>query len=662
MTTQPFKLVSDKQPNGDQPQAIATLTKRILANQEKSHVLLGATGTGKTFTIANIIQNIQKPTLFLAHNKTLAGQLYTELKMLFPNNKVEYFISFYDYYQPEAYIPATDTFIAKESFNNDVIAMMRLAAIRSLATRKDVIVVASVACIYPLASPADFAQTKLLLKIADPTITRDQVIKTFVALRYEQNDLDLTAGKFRVRGDIVEFVSAYTDEYVVRLSFFDHQLESITLLDPLNKTVIKKEQEYLLTSANEYLTAHNKLLRAIERIKLELKQQGEYFASKKMLLEEQRLLQRTNYDLESLMEYGHCLGIENYAYHLQLREPGSTPYTLLDYFGDDWLLVVDESHITIPQVMGMHNGDRSRKEKLVQYGFRLPSAIENRPLNFTEFLQKIPQTIYVSATPNDWEIQVANHKVVQQIVRPTGLVDPKIEVHTSVGQIDDLMVQLQKQKAKNHRTLITVLTIRLAEELTTYLQQQKIKVAYLHHELNTLQRDKVLNDLRRGVYDVVVGINLLREGLDLPEVSLVCIFDANKSGFLRSDKSLIQIIGRAARNAEGRVIMYADHISPAMKVAIDETIRRRKIQLAHNEKYHIIPKTIIKSISADLEKINLATQLSQATKKKGRTTNLQKTITLLQQEMFKAAEAQEYELAAHIRDQIIELKTKIPTN
>lgn len=653
---QQFQLVSDKVPGGDQPEAINHLTAALQSNQP-AQVLLGATGTGKTFTIANIIQNVQKPTLVLAHNKTLAGQLYAELKSLFPNNQVEYFISYFDYYQPEAYLPSTDTFIEKSSISNEIIAMMRLSTLTALSTRKDVIVVASVACIYPSTAPDDFAKFQLVLKINDPLLTRSEIISKLVMLNYERNDLDLTSGRFRIRGDVIELIPGHNDQHLIRLSFFGDELEEIALIEPLNLTIISKEQQYLITPANEYIMEQERKEMAMQRIRAELKNRARYFAKKQMFLEEHRILQRTNHDLESLTEFGVCQGIENYAFHLELREEGSTPYTLFDYFGDDWLLVVDESHITIPQVRGMYNTDISRKNQLVKYGFRLPSALHNRPLNFEEFLNKIKQVIYVSATPNDWEIAQANHQVVEQIVRPTGLVDPQIIVRTSVGQLDDLVAELRAQKLKQHRTLVTVLTIRLAEELTAYLREKQIKVAYLHNELKTLERDKVLNDLRRGVYDVVVGINLLREGLDLPEVSLVCIFDANKPGFFRSDKSLIQIIGRAARNAEGRVIMYADSISDAMATAIKETERRRNIQIAYNKAHNIVPKTIIKTISDDLENIHLISEASSHLRTSGKN-RTQKTIATLEKEMQAAADAQEYELAAHLRDQIIILKTK----
>ncbi|MDQ0513836.1 excinuclease ABC subunit B [Mycoplasmoides fastidiosum] len=650
-----FNLKSSKTPKGDQPKAIEALVKAVNA-KKRSSVLLGATGTGKTFTIANVISKVQKPTLVIAHNKTLAGQLYNDLKSTFPDNRVEYYISYFDYYQPEAYIPSTDTFIEKSSVTNSIIEMMRLSTLTALTTRKDVIVVASVASIYPASPPEDFANFRFVLELNDPNLTIKKVINKLVQLNYEANDIQLTAGKFSLKGDVLKIMLGYTDQFILRVSFFGDVIEEIAEIDPLNNTIIQKHKNYLITPANEYLLEVSRRDEAIRRIEAELKKVAANFAKQNKYLEEQRIVQRTNHDLDFLKEMGFCVGIENYSAHLELREDGQTPYSLFDYFGDDWLLIIDESHITIPQIRGMFNTDKSRKTTLVQHGFRLPSALNNRPLNFEEFQSKTKQVIYVSATPNEWEIQEANNEIVEQIVRPTGLIDPVIEVRPSVGQVDDLVAELKIQIEKKHRTLVTVLTIKMAEELTEYLKQQKIKVAYLHNELKTLERDHILNSLRMGVYDVVVGINLLREGLDLPEVSLVVIFDANKPGFFRSEKSLIQIIGRAARNTEGRVIMYADTISTQMEQAIKETNRRRDIQINYNKAHNIVPTTIIKPIHSDLSSNFSGTDLDLTIKRSRDKKQTEETIKTLQEQMLEAANNQEYERAAYLRDAIIELQ------
>lgn len=654
-----FKLTTNKTPKGDQPSAIKQLTNNIKKGI-KSQVLLGATGTGKTFTIANVIKNTQKNTLVIVHNKTLAAQLYSEFKELFKDNKVEYFVSYFDFYQPEAYIPRTDTYIEKSAQQNQEIEMLRLSTINSLATEKRVIVVASVASIYASVAPEDFNVFRIILS-KDQQMNMKQFTYDLVRLQYHRNNIDLSPGTFRKKGDVIEIVPGYADNYYLRISFFGDQIEDIAKIDVLTGAVIEKLKICVIAPANEYIMNHDRMEESIKRIKDELVETEKKFRLENKLLEAQRIHERTLRDIESIQELGYCPGIENYSRHLELRKEGQTPYTLFDYFKNDWLLIVDESHMTIPQVRGMYNTDRSRKETLVKYGFRLPSALDNRPLNFKEFNDKLDNVIYVSATPNDYEIEKSHNCVVEQIVRPTGLLDPKIEIHSSKYQIDDLVVELQKQIKKKERTFITVLTIKMAESLTEYLQKQKFKVAYLHNELKTLDRAKIVNDLRRGKYDVLVGINLLREGLDVPEVSLVAIIDADKPGFFRNEKALLQTFGRAARNANGRVILYADTITEAMKTAIDETNRRRKIQEEFNKKNHITPKTIVKPIFEDLKSKDdqKAVEAIFRARNKPNVEKTTKAINVLKKEMLEAAKNQEYERAAYLRDLMIDLQEQI---
>lgn len=654
-----FKLTTDKTPKGDQPNAIKQLTNNIKKGI-KSQVLLGATGTGKTFTIANVIKNTQKNTLVIVHNKTLAAQLYSEFKELFKDNKVEYYVSYFDFYQPEAYIPRTDTYIEKSAQQNQEIEMLRLSTINSLATEKRVIVVASVASIYASVAPEDFNVFRIILT-KDQQMNMKQFTYDLVRLQYHRNNIDLSPGTFRKKGDVIEIAPGYADNYYLRISFFGDQIEDIAKIDVLTATVIEKLKICVIAPANEYIMNHDRMEESVKRIKDELVETEKKFRLENKLLEAQRIHERTLRDVESIQELGYCPGIENYSRHLELRKEGQTPYTLFDYFKNNWLLVVDESHMTIPQVRGMYNTDRSRKETLVKYGFRLPSALDNRPLNFKEFNDKLDNVIYVSATPNDYEIEKSHNCVVEQIVRPTGLLDPKIEIHSSKYQIDDLVIELQKQVKKKERTFITVLTIKMAESLTEYLQKQKFKVAYLHNELKTLDRAKIINDLRRGKYDVLVGINLLREGLDVPEVSLVAIIDADKPGFFRNEKALLQTFGRAARNANGRVILYADTTTDAMRIAIDETNRRRKIQEEFNKKHHIIPKTIVKPIFDDLKSKDdqKAVEAIFYARNKPNAEKATKAINVLKKEMLEAAKNQEYERAAYLRDLMIDLQEQI---
>lgn len=639
-----FKLITDKVPSGDQPKAIESIIDNF--KKTKSQVLLGATGTGKTFTIANIINKIQKKTLIMVHNKTLAGQLYQEIKALFPQNRVEYFVSYFDFYQPEAYLPSSDTYIEKSSKANQEIEMMRLSTLNSLASYDDVIVVASVAAIYASVSKAQFKEFQSYLHV-NQEYGLDKLKSTLVNLKYQFNNVDLKPGTFRVKGDIVDIAYGYTDEYIIRISFFGDTIEKISKIEPLTGKLIENLKGIIISPAEEYIADIYKSKDAFESIEEELKERVKYFKLNEKLIEAQRIEQRTKYDLEAIKEFGFCSGIENYARHFEHRKPGETPYTILDFYGDDWLLVIDESHISLPQFRGMYETDKSRKTTLVEYGFRLPSALDNRPLKFDEMQSKMDKVIYVSATPNEWEINESKNYVVEQIVRPTFLLDPEIEIRPTKNQIDDLINELFNQRKQNNKTFISVMTIRMAEELTDLLKLRGFKIAYLHNELKTLERSRILNDLRRDKYEAIVGINLLREGIDVPEVSLVTIFDADKPGLFRNEKSLIQMIGRAARNINGRVIMYGDEVTKDMKKAIDETNRRRQIQIEYNKEHNITPKTISKPIHNDLDYFDI----DEKTTKKNKTLSIKQ----LKAMMLKAAKNQEYELAAELRDQIIKI-------
>lgn len=647
-----FDLVSKYTPSGDQPKAIQELVTGIKEGK-KEQVLLGATGTGKTFTIANVIKEVNKPTLVLAHNKTLAGQLYSELKELFPNNHVEYFVSYYDYYQPEAYVPSSDTYIEKDSSINDEIDELRHSATSALINYQDTIVVASVSCIYGIGEKEEYMHKMLILTIGD-TIRRNDIINRLIDMAYERNDIDFHRGTFRVRGDIIDIVPVNEHASGIRIELFGDEIESIRKFDPVTGSILKNIKSITISPASHFVTSDEKMQEAIRRIEAELKDRLEELKSQGKLLEEQRLRERTNHDIEMLKETGFCSGVENYSRHLALRGPGETPNCLIDFFPKDFLLVVDESHVTLPQVRGMYNGDRMRKQTLVDYGFRLPSALDNRPLTFEEFESKIHQAIYVSATPGDYELEKTQGKFVEQIIRPTGLLDPTIEVKPTEGQIDDIINEIRIRMAKNERVLITTLTIRMSEELTNYLKEMNIKVAYLHNEIKTLERLKIIHDLRAGIYDVVVGINLLREGIDIPEVSLICILDADKQGFLRSTRSLVQTIGRCARNANGHVIMYADTYSDAMQEAISETARRRAIQEKFNEEHHIIPKTISKEI-----KDVVSNEVKEKTKKKNISKKEKERIYHdLEMEMQNAAKNLDFERAMELRDILFEMKSE----
>ena len=646
-----FKLVSKYKPSGDQPEAIKELVQGIKEGK-KEQVLLGATGTGKTFTIANVIEKTNKPTLVLAHNKTLAGQLYNELKELFPENRVEYFVSYYDYYQPEAYVPSTDTYIEKDSSINDEIDELRHSATSALISRSDVIVVASVSCIYGIGEIEEYKKKMLTLNVGD-TIDRDIILKKLIEMLYERNDIDLKRGTFRVRGDSLEIVPAYERTNGLLIEWFGDEIDRISEVDTITGHILKYKKTVSIFAASHFVTDEERLKISIERINKEKEERVKYFKENNKLIEAQRIEERVNYDMEMLSETGFCRGIENYSRHIALKEEGESPNTLIDFFPKDFLLVIDESHVTLPQVRAMYNGDRARKMNLVDYGFRLPSALDNRPLKFEEFTKKLNDVIYVSATPGDYEMERVNNKVVEQIIRPTGLLDPLIEVRPTKNQIDNLVEEINKQIEKNERTLITTLTIRMAEELTNYLKSLDIKVAYLHSEVKTLERLKIIRDLRLGKYDVVVGINLLREGIDIPEVSLIAIMDADKQGFLRSTRSLIQTIGRAARNSSGRVIMYADIISDSMNEAITETERRRNIQEKYNKEHGIIPKTIIKDIPEVIsnetdKKIEKESKLSKKEKLD--------LIDSLTKEMKSAASNLDFERAMELRDIIFDLE------
>ena len=653
-----FELVSKYSPSGDQPEAIKSLVEGIKSGK-KEQVLLGATGTGKTFTIANVIKEVNKPTLVLAHNKTLAGQLYAEFKELFPNNHVEYFVSYYDYYQPEAYVPSSDTYIEKDASINDEIDELRHGATSALINNRDVIVVASVSCIYGIGEKEEYEKMMLTINVGD-TVKRNDIINKLVDMTYERSDLDFHRGTFRVRGDIIDIVPVNEKAYAIRIELFGDEVDRICTFDPLTGVIMQNKKTISIFPASHFVTGSEKMEEAIRRIEAELQSRLKVLLDNNKLLEEQRLRERTNYDLEMLKETGFCNGVENYSRHLALREEGETPSCLIDFFPDDFLLVVDESHVTLPQVRGMYNGDRMRKQTLVDYGFRLPSALDNRPLKYDEFESKINQAIYVSATPGDYELDKTYGEVTEQIIRPTGLLDPTIEVKETEGQIDDIIEQINIRKEKNERVLITTLTIRMAEELTNYLKDVGIKVAYLHSEVKTLERLKIIQELRKGKYDCVVGINLLREGIDIPEVSLICIMDADKQGFLRSSRSLIQTIGRCARNSSGHVIMYADNFSEAMNVAISETKRRRKIQEDYNKEHGIVPKTIIKEIREVVSnEIEVDSNKSRATgevkiSKKDR----EQLIIKIENEMKEAAKNLDFERAMELRDILFELKSE----
>ncbi len=647
-----FDLVSKYKPSGDQPKAISELVKGLNDNK-KYQVLLGATGTGKTFTIANVIKEVNKPTLVLAHNKTLAGQLYSELKELFPNNKVEYFVSYYDYYQPEAYVPSKDLYIEKDSSINDEIDELRHSATSSLLKRKDVIVVASVSCIYGIGEVEEYKNKVLSLSVGD-IIDRDEILERLVSMLYERCSLDFKRGTFRAKGDTIEIIPVYERKNGIRIELFGDEVERISEFDTLTGVILSDKRNTTIFPASHFVTSDEKLKEAIMRIEKELKERLEVLDSEGKIVEKERLKQRTMYDLEMLKETGFCHGIENYSRHMSLREEGETPTTLMDFFGDDYLLVVDESHVTLPQVRAMYNGDRMRKQTLVDYGFRLPSALDNRPLKFDEFTKKIDKAIFVSATPGDYELELVNNKVTEQIIRPTGLLDPTIEVRKTEGQIDDLIGEINDRIKKNERVLITTLTIRMAEELTNYLKEVGIKVTYLHNEIKTLERMNIIRNLRLGTFDVVVGINLLREGIDIPEVSLIIIMDADKQGFLRSTRSLIQTIGRCARNVSGKVIMYADTYSDAMNEAISETNRRRKVQEEYNLEHNIIPKTISKEIR---EVITNEVKLTKE-KKKMTVSDKKEMIKNIELEMKKAASELDFERAMELRDALFELRSE----
>jgi excinuclease ABC subunit B len=654
-----FELVSDYTPQGDQPEAIRQLVEGIKSGK-KHQTLLGATGTGKTFTISNVIKEVNKPTLVIAHNKTLAGQLYSEFKEFFPNNAVEYFVSYYDYYQPEAYVPQTDTYIEKDASINDEIDKLRHSATSALFERNDVIIIASVSCIYGLGSPEEYRELVLSLRVG-MEIDRNALLRKLVDIQYERNDIDFHRGTFRVRGDVVEIFPASRDEHCLRVEFFGDEIDRIREVDALTGEILGDREHVAIFPASHYVTREEIMKKAIANIEQELEERLQELRDEGKLLEAQRLEQRTKYDLEMMREMGFCSGIENYSRHLALRPPGATPYTLLDYFPDDFLIVVDESHVTIPQIRGMYNGDQARKKVLVDHGFRLPSALDNRPLKFEEFEERINQIVYVSATPGPYELEHCP-TMVEQIIRPTGLLDPIIDVRPIKGQIDDLMNEIQDRIEKDERVLVTTLTKRMAEDLTDYLKDAGIKVQYLHSEIKTLERMEIIRDLRLGKFDVLVGINLLREGLDIPEVSLVAILDADKEGFLRSERSLIQTIGRAARNANGRVIMYADNITDSMEKAISETRRRREIQVKYNEEHGITPKTIKKAVhdvikatiaAEEQEEYTIADKYGKMSKKER-----EKVIAKLEQEMKEAAKALDFEKAAELRDIVFELKAE----
>ena len=647
-----FKLVSDYKPTGDQPQAIEYLSNGI-RDGKKFQTLLGVTGSGKTFTMANIIQNVQKPTLVLAHNKTLAGQLYSEFKEFFPENNVEYFVSYYDYYQPEAYVPSSDTYIEKDASVNDEIDKLRHSATASLFETRDVIIVASVSCIYGLGDPIDYEHMIISLR-PGMQVERNTVLKKLINMQYTRNELDFKRGTFRAKGDVVEIYPSDESETAVRVSFWGDEVEKIDVFNPLTGKVEASRNHIMIFPNSHYVTTSDKMERAIQTIQEELEERIKYFKDNGKLLEAQRIEERTNFDIEMMKETGFCQGIENYSRHISGREAGSPPFTLFDYFPKDFLLLVDESHATLPQVRAMYNGDRARKETLVNYGFRLPSAFDNRPLKFNEFEERINQAVFVSATPGDYELEHSKDRVVEQIIRPTGLLDPKIDVKPVTNQVDDLIEQIRERTEKTERVLVTTLTKKMAEDLTSYLEGLDIKVRYMHSDIKALERMEIIRDLRLGKFDVLVGINLLREGLDIPEVSLVAILDADKEGFLRSERSLIQTIGRAARNTDGKVIMYADELTPSMEKAISETNRRRKIQEAYNKEHNITPKTISKAIRETIKATYEADTPISKDIKPGET--IEEVINRLTDEMLKYAQNLEFEKAAEVRDKIKDLE------
>ncbi len=654
-----FKLVTDFKPKGDQPAAVERLSQNILSGK-RHHVLLGVTGSGKTFTMANVIARVEKPTIVLAPNKTLAAQLYSEFRQLFPENAVEYFVSYYDYYQPEAYIPSTDTYIQKDSSINEMIDKMRHSATRSVLSRRDVIVVASVSCIFGLGAPEDYLAMRIDME-NDMEINRDKLLLNLVNMHYERNDIDFHRGVFRVRGDRVEIFPAYEEEKAVRIDFFGDQIEGISEIDSLRGSVLRPLKQVTIFPASHYVTPKAAVKRAIETIITELKERIELFTKENKLIEAQRIEERTNFDLEMIQELGYCNGIENYSRHFTGRAPGEPPPTLLDYFSSDFLLFIDESHIAVPQLNGMYKGDRSRKQTLVEHGFRLPSALDNRPLHFEEFKTRLNQVVYVSATPADYEIEKGKNATVELIVRPTGLVDPEIDVHKAHNQVDDLLEEILNRQKKQERVLVTTLTKRMAEDLTEYFADLGIRVRYLHSDIKTLERMDIIRDLRMGKFDVLVGINLLREGLDIPEVSLVAILDADKEGFLRSTRSLIQTFGRAARNVRGSVIMYADHVTRSMQAAINETNRRRKIQGIYNKKHGITPESIKKDIPqvfafAETSASETTNKVAEAVSEFKSLDDIDAAIKLLEKEMNKAAKALEFERAADFRDRIRDLR------
>ncbi len=654
--SKPFKLHSEYQPTGDQPQAIAELVKGFKEGNQ-FQTLLGVTGSGKTFTMANVIQQLQKPTLVIAHNKTLAAQLYGEFREFFPENAVEYFVSYYDYYQPEAYVPSTDTYIAKDSSINDEIDKLRLSATASLAERRDVVVVASVSCIYGLGSPDDYEEMIVSLR-PGMTKDRDQVIRELINIQYNRNDMDMERGCFRVRGDVVEVYPAEGGDYLVRIEFFGDEIDRIAQTDPLTGQVHATLEHIAIFPASHYVVPREKINEACKNIEIEMEERVKYFKGEDKLLEAQRIAERTNFDIEMLRETGFCSGIENYSRHLNGMPPGATPFTLMDYFKEDFLIIIDESHMTVPQIRGMYAGDRARKTTLVDYGFRLPSALDNRPLNFGEFEQHIDQMMFVSATPSDYE---AEHELLrtEQIIRPTGLLDPEVDVRPVEGQIDDLVTEINKEVEKKNKVLVTTLTKRMAEDLTEYMNDVGIRVKYLHSDIDALERAEIIRDMRLNVFDVLVGINLLREGLDIPEVSLVAILDADKEGFLRSETSLIQTIGRAARNVEGHVIMYADNMTDSMKVAISETNRRREIQQKYNEEHGITPQSIRKAVR-DLISISKVIDKEEVKFDKDPESmsrqELEKLVKDVEKKMKKAAADLNFEAAAELRDKMVELK------